>query len=126
VVVPDLRELDFGELEGLSHSEVRARYPELLSWAVAPSGVSFPGGESVVQLHRRAVAATREIAAAHAGTTAILVSHSVTLRAILAEALGLAIDNMFRLDIPHCSISVVDWYDETPYVRCVNGGIPAA
>jgi probable phosphoglycerate mutase len=124
VVVPDLRELDFGELEGLPHDDVRARYPELLSWPVAPSGVTFPGGESVADLNRRAVAAVREIASRHAGTTAVLVSHSVTLRTILADALGMAIDNMFRLDIPHCSISVVDWYDGQPFVRSVNGAVP--
>jgi broad specificity phosphatase PhoE len=125
VVVPDLRELDFGELEGLPHEDVQVRYPELLAWTAAPSGVTFPGGESVAELHRRAVAATRQIASRHGGETVVLVSHSVTLRAILADVLGMAIDNMFRLDIPHCSISVVDWYDGRPFVRSVNGGVPA-
>jgi broad specificity phosphatase PhoE len=121
VVVPDLREIDFGELEGLEWPEVRERFSSLMGWSEAPSGVSFPGGESVAALNRRAVAAGRAIVAAHPGETVVVVSHGVTLRAILADALGMPLDALFRIELSHCGLSVIDWFGERPLVRTVNG-----
>ena len=123
VPVADLRELDFGELDGLMLEEVEQRYPSFLPWTEAPAAVEFPGGESVAALTRRAVTAVRAIAAAHQGETAVVVSHGVTLRAVLADALGMELDSMFRLDVTHGGISVVEWYGDRPLVRSVNGGI---
>jgi broad specificity phosphatase PhoE len=123
IVVPDVRELDFGELEGLALAEVEERHPELLAWTAAPAAVAFPGGETVEALAARAVAATRAIAAAHAAETAVVVSHGVTLRAVLADALGMQLDCMFRLDLSHGAASVVEWFGERPVVRSVNVGL---
>src|SRR5439155_17861928 len=50
----DLREIDFGELEGLSPAEAVARYPVQANWMVAPGEAEFPGGESVAALQTRA------------------------------------------------------------------------
>jgi broad specificity phosphatase PhoE len=121
VVVPDLREIDFGELEGLTLSEVEGRFPTLLRWTEAPAGVVFPGGESVAALARRAVAAGRAIARAHAGETAVVIAHGVTLRAILADALDMPLDAIFRIELSHCRLSLVDWFGDRPLVRSVNG-----
>src|SRR5204863_2627902 len=63
VAVDDLRELDFGELEGLTPAEIAERYPDSLAWTAAPGGASFPGGESVRALQERAVRAVRRLAA---------------------------------------------------------------
>jgi len=120
VLVPDLREMDFGELEGLTPAELQGRYAEYLPWTEAPAAVSFPGGEGTAAVAARAVAAARGIAAAHAGETAVVVSHAVTLRTILADALGMPLDAMFRLDVSHCGISIVDWFGDRPLVRSVN------
>jgi broad specificity phosphatase PhoE len=120
VVVPDLRELDFGVLEGLTLTEVEELHPELLAWTAAPAAVALPGGETVEALAARAIAATRAIAAAHAAETAVVVSHGVTLRAVLADALGMQLDRMFRLDLTHGAFSVVDWFGDLPLVRSVN------
>jgi probable phosphoglycerate mutase len=120
IPVADLRELDFGELDGLTLEEVGQRYASFLPWTDAPAAVEFPGGESVVALARRALAAVRSIAADHRDGTAVVVSHGVTLRAVLADALGMELDRMFRLDVTHGGISVVEWYGDRPLVRSVN------
>jgi ribonuclease H / adenosylcobalamin/alpha-ribazole phosphatase len=116
----DLREIDFGELEGLTLAEAVERYPVESRWMLAPASAQFPGGESVAALRERAVAAARAIAAGHEGETAAVFSHAVVIRAILADALGMPPDAMFRLDQSYCGISVVDWFDGDPFVRVVN------
>jgi probable phosphoglycerate mutase len=119
-VEDDLREIDFGELEGLTLAEAVERYPDESRWTAAPAGALFPGGESVAALRERAVAAARSIAAHHEGETAAVFSHAVVIRAILADALAMAPDAMFRLDQSYGGISVVEWFDGNPFVRVVN------
>jgi broad specificity phosphatase PhoE len=122
VIVPDLREIDFGELEGLTPVELEERYPEYLPWTNDPAGVVFPGGESVAEVQRRAHAATREIIAAHPGETAVVVAHGVTLRIVLADALRMPLSALFRLELSHCGISIVDWFGDRALVHTVNAG----
>ena len=47
-------------------------------------------------------------------------SHAVVVRAILADALAMPPDAMFRLDQSYGGISVVEWFDGNPFVRVVN------
>lgn len=119
-VEDDLREIDFGELEGLTLAEAVERYPAESRWTVAPADILFPGGESVAALRARAIAAARSIAARHEGETAAVFTHAVVIRAILADALAMAPDTMFRLDQSYGGISVVEWFDGNPFVRVVN------
>jgi probable phosphoglycerate mutase len=115
-----LREIDFGELEGLSLAEAVARYPVQANWMIAPGAATFPGGESVAAAWGRATEAARAIAARHGGASVAVFSHAVVIRAILAEALGMPPDAMFRLDQSYGGISVVEWFDGNPFVRVVN------
>ena len=46
IVLDQLSELDFGELEGCTYEEVAASRPELYEqWMTAPMAVRLPGGE---------------------------------------------------------------------------------
>jgi broad specificity phosphatase PhoE len=120
-IVPGLRELDFGDLRGVPLKEIELRYPDFLGWTAAPSGVSFPGGESVRSLSGRAVEAARGIARAHPDGAAIVVCHGVVIRAVLADALAMPLDSIFRFHVPYCSVSVIDWFGDRPLVRSING-----
>jgi probable phosphoglycerate mutase len=120
IVVDDLRELDFGDLEGLTLAEIEERFPDVVAWMTAPAAVAFPGGESVAALQERTVRAVRGIAELHAGETVAVFAHAVVIRAVLAGALAMPLDAMFRLDPSHGGISVVEWHDRRPFVRTVN------
>jgi alpha-ribazole phosphatase/probable phosphoglycerate mutase len=120
IVVADLREIDFGELEGLTVDEAAERYPAEAQWMNAPAGASFPGGESVASLGERAVRAAREIAVRHEGETVAVFSHAVVIRAIVADALAMPLDAMFRLDQSYGGVTIIEWFDGQPFVRMVN------
>jgi broad specificity phosphatase PhoE len=115
VVVDDLREIDFGELEGLTVEEAAERYAVESLWADG-----FPGGESLAAVRARAVAAAHAIAGRHAGESVVAVSHAVVIRTILADALGMDPAALFRLDQSYGGISVVEWLDGDAFVRVVN------
>jgi hypothetical protein len=47
-------------------------------------------------------------------------------RVILADALGLADEDIFRLDQPLGAVSVVDWIEDMPIVRALNAAVESA
>ena len=116
-----LREIDFGELEGLTYDEVRAERPELYrAWMETPTRVRFPGGEAFTDLQRRVLAAAAEIRSRHDGEAVAIVAHGGVVRVVLADALGLADEAIFRLGQSHGGVSVVDWLEGAPVVRLVS------
>jgi alpha-ribazole phosphatase len=119
VVHEGLRELSFGEVEGLSYAEIERERPELFaSWMTDPTGTHFPGGESFADFRERVLSVATEIRTGHESSA--VVAHGGVTRVILAAALGLPDEAIFRLDQPYGAISIVDWVEETPIVRAVN------
>ena len=116
-----LCEIDFGELEGMAYEQIQAERPEVFrTWMETPASVRFPGGESFADLRARVLAAVRGIRERHAGEAAAVVAHGGVVRAVLADALDLAGDAVFRLDQAYGGLSVVDWVGDVPVVRVVN------
>ena len=85
----DLREVDVGSWSGLTRDDVEASDPEgIRRWL--DGGRGWLGGESYEEMAARVVAAVREIAATHPDETVLVVSHGGSVRAVHAQALGVA------------------------------------
>jgi 2,3-bisphosphoglycerate-dependent phosphoglycerate mutase/probable phosphoglycerate mutase len=89
---PRLRETSLGDWEGLTGPEVEAGWPGgLEAWRTDP-GWAPPGGESRVEVARRAAPVLDELAEELAGTdewqTAMVVAHGGTISALTASTLG--------------------------------------
>lgn len=120
-VLEELRELDFGELEGHTYEEIASSHPDLYArWMRAPTTVRFPGGEGYADLHARAVAVVSRLRATYAGQLVVAVTHAGVVRAVLAEALGMPHDRIFRLAVDTASVTRLKWLENTPIVRGVN------
>lgn len=86
-----LREIDVGAWQGLSQGDVAERYPDALA-ALARGEDIRRGehGESVAHVEERALAAVGDVLAGLAdGHTAVLVTHGVTARTLVAALVGL-------------------------------------
>ena len=122
VEVADLREIDLGEVEGLSFGQLPAELQaELLG---APLTVRFPGRETYGELRERVCRALAAIVARHAGATVAIVTHTGPIRAALAAWLGIEGEAIFRIDQRTASVNIVDWQEGVPIVRLVNGTRP--
>jgi probable phosphomutase (TIGR03848 family) len=88
-----------------------------------PSAAVFPGaeGEGLAQTQARAVAAVREWNA-KLGPEAVWLacSHGDVIKAILADALGLHLDQFQRIVVDPASVSVVTYTETRPFVVRVN------
>ena len=121
IVDHDLREIDFGELEGLTYEEAERTRPDIYrAWMEAPTEVTFPDGESYAVLRARSLAALEDVRARHADGVCAIVSHGGPIRAILAGCLQMADAAIFRLAQGYGAVSVVEWLEGVPIVRMVN------
>jgi probable phosphomutase (TIGR03848 family) len=88
-----------------------------------PSAAVFPGpeGEGLAQTQARAVAAVRGWNA-RLGPDAVWLacSHGDVIKAILADAFGLHLDQFQRIVVDPASISVVNYTETRPFVLRVN------
>jgi len=88
-----------------------------------PSAAVFPGadGEGLAQTQARAVSAVRAWNAT-LGPEAVWLacSHGDVIKAILADALGLHLDQFQRIVVDPASISVVTYTDTRPFVVRMN------
>jgi probable phosphoglycerate mutase len=97
---PDLQEWDYGDYEGLTGAEIRARRPD---WLLFRDGC--PGGESPADVIARVGRLRRRLAASEG--EALIFAHGHLLRVLTAEAMGLPIDTARLLMLGPASISVL-------------------
>lgn len=117
----DLRELDFGELEGRTYDEIAVDLPELYAaWMTTPTEVTFPGGEAYADLRTRSLAAVERLRSSQEGQTVVAVTHGGVVRAVVSESLGIPPERIFRISVEPATLTVVEWLDGEPLVRCVN------
>ena len=114
-VHPGLVDIDYGQWQGLTPEDVRARWPEALAaWYETPHLTHIPGGETLEALRQRSMTAVSELAARHCGQTIVLVGHTVVNRIILLGVLGLGNERFWRLRQDTCAINVFE-FDERDY-----------
>jgi probable phosphomutase (TIGR03848 family) len=88
-----------------------------------PSAVRFPGedGESLPGVQERAVAAIRDWNSRLGPKAAYLVcSHGDVIKSILADSLGMHLDMFQRIQVDPCSVSVIRYTPQRPFVIRMN------
>ena len=101
IVEEGLKEIDYGEWEGLRQDEVKERWPEAFEyWADDVASRGTPGGETAFQVAARAMRVVEGIRSRHERGNVLLVSHKATLRVITCALLGLDV-RLFRERIAH-------------------------
>jgi probable phosphomutase (TIGR03848 family) len=86
-----------------------------------PSAVRFPGGEGLAEMAGRAIAAVRDWDA-QLGDNVVWAActHGDIIKAVIADALGLHLDQYQRIVPDPCSVSVIRYTQTRPYVIRVN------
>jgi probable phosphomutase (TIGR03848 family) len=119
-----LAEVDYGDWTGGSLATL-AKEPLWRTVQTHPSAVTFPGGESMSGMAARSVAAVRRwdarVAAQHGDDAPwVAVSHGDVIKAVLADALGIHLDQFQRLVVDPASVSVVRYTPHRPFVLMSN------
>jgi len=116
-----LIECDYGDWTGKLLSEL-TQTPLWQTVQSEPSKVRFPGGEAMLELRQRVLAAVADRnASLDERDVWLLVGHADPIRIILAEALGAPFDDFQRICVDPASISVIHYPSlGKPLVLTVN------
>ncbi|MFJ9904233.1 histidine phosphatase family protein [Streptomyces sp. NPDC101152] len=94
----DLRECDFGVVEGRTLAEFAAENPEAVeAFRADPVAHPFPGAEDPKAAAERGAAALRRVAAAHEGERVLVVAHNTLLRLVLCRLLSIPLGDYRRV-----------------------------
>lgn len=117
VVVSELSEWDYGDFEGLTTAEIRARGPEWVDWTVWRGPI--PNGETVEQVGQRAERVLARVD--EAAGDVLIFGHGHQLRILAAVAIELGPRAGARLALDPARISVVGNERESRVLRIWNG-----
>lgn len=121
VADPDLRELHYGEWEGVKGGEVARKWrTQYRLMRREDPAWRPPGGETVAEVRERTRAAFDRIAANHEGKKVLVVSHGTALNCLISTLLGMSESHVFRLEIANCGLTEVEVRKGVPYVLRVN------
>lgn len=118
---PRLREIAFGEWEGLTTDEIEQVSPGwMVAWQNDPREAPPPGAENLDQVTRRVGAAMADIVARHQDETVLIVAHGGVLRVLLCMVLDLPPDAFWRFRFELASLSQVNVCESGSTLNTLN------
>jgi alpha-ribazole phosphatase len=119
--LPKLREVMFGQWEGLKFGEINERWPgEFEKLWLHPDEAKVPGGESFFEVRERSFEAFLEIVAAHGGETVVVVSHGGTIGAILCAVLDISLKHVWSIKQENTAVNIIEYNHGKPTIALLN------
>ena len=107
VVDESVSEVDYGSWSGKTLSSLRRK----AQWEIVqdfPSQMTFPEGESLLEMQGRALSGFYRLNAVKGKGPRLLVSHGDVIKSIVAHCLGMHLDQFQRLVIEPASLTIID------------------
>lgn len=118
----ELREIDFGKLEGLNFEEISQLFPEFTAkWKVQRStDIEFPGGESLSQLHNRVRNFVGRLKKHKAEETVLVVAHAGVLRSLICQLMRIGRHYIYHIRLDLGSLSILETYPTGAILTLLN------
>ena len=121
VELADLREIGFGDWDGLTNEELFVGYEEHYQRWRGSYDVAPPNGESLQDFDVRVNQSLDFILDNFAGKTVVVVAHVMPIRGLLRIANDASVAGFWRVDLGPASISIARfWGREAAEIVCVN------
>jgi len=117
----DLIEIQLGGWQGLHIDEIKQRWPEL--WRQSrtdPSEIIMPDGESFNEVTQRAIRALGTIIEANRGKQALIVTHDIVIKVLVAHVLGVSNSIYRKFEINNASLTKIRVIDDSPSLITLN------
>ena len=117
----EFREIDLGVWEGYTLGEIEEKFPDdLLKRSEDIMDFRVENGESFSDVNKRVIPKIMDIIEDNVGKRILVVAHGGVNRIIIADALGLNINNIPRLEQNYACLNIIDYYKTGPVVRLIN------
>lgn len=122
---PDLRECDFGVMEGRTLAQFAQTDPDAAAaFRADPVAHPFPGAEDPAAAAGRGAAALRRIAAAHDGERVLVVAHNTLLRLVLCRLLSIPLGEYRRVFPQLRNAAVTELRADAGHVGLISLNVP--
>jgi alpha-ribazole phosphatase/probable phosphoglycerate mutase len=119
---PDLKEIFFGDWDGMPLEEIERAYPGELDKRYADiAGYRPPNGENMADVSKRVLGCLKEILIEEEGKNILIVAHGGVNRLIICDALGLSVKSLFNIQQDYGCLNIIDYYPVNRVVRLLNG-----
>jgi len=109
IACTELREVNFGRLEGLTFSEICQLYPEVArSWAERNPQFKYPGGESFIGFNKRVSKFLNKLEGHDIEETILIVAHAGVLRTLVCQLLDIDMQRRWQIRIDLASLSMLE------------------
>ena len=123
--ISELREINLGVWEGLTLEEIEESFPEdLLKRSEDIKDFRIINGESFSDVKKRVIPKLKDIIEGNVSKRILVIAHGGVNRIIIADALGLDINNIPRLEQNYACLNIIDYYKSGPVVRLINETLP--
>lgn len=121
VVDENLREVDFGQWEGMTYAEVEERYPHDLSeWKRSAEATPTGSPETFSAVLDRMGTVAGQLASRYAGGSVVAVTHVTPIKALVAHALGAPALALFAMELSPAAFSRIAYTGTEASVRLFN------
>ncbi|MFC2051846.1 histidine phosphatase family protein [Chloroflexota bacterium] len=119
---PELREVNYGEAEGLTFDEIKRLYPDVAELITNFSfQLKFPGGESFEGFVERTSKFLDRLNKHTVEQAILIVSHSGALRVLVCRLLGIDPGHWRQIHLDNASLSIVETYLQGTIISLLNG-----
>lgn len=116
-----LREIFFGDWEGLTYLEIKEKWStEIETFFNTPNKISTPNGESFGDVLYRSKRAFEDILGQHKDENIAIVAHGGTIRTLLCDIIGLDLNNMWRLKQDNTAVNLINCRGDYKVLEYLN------
>jgi len=114
-VSQDLRELNFGIFEGLTHQEITKKYSKIYNnWIEKPFTATIPEGEPLKNFQKRVLKILKLIISANRGHTVAVITHGGPIKIFLNDILKKNPNEFWMMKQESAAFNIIDYLEGTP------------
>lgn len=123
VVDARLRELNFGDWEGMTWDQVQQQYPDVLQhWSENWVERSPPGGESLSDLAERTASWLNDITSNSIDKSILVTAHAGSIKTLICQSLHLPLHHAMSFAVDHARVVKINLVaaDQAGSLQCLN------
>lgn len=107
----NLREINFGDWEGMTFEEINAKYPNQVNdWVGTLNKFGFPNGSNVKDFHN-GIKLFKKTLVDSSGSSIMIFAHGGVILALICSILGIDKDKMLAFKVDRGSITTLDLFE---------------
>ncbi|MBI2852062.1 MAG: histidine phosphatase family protein [Chloroflexi bacterium] len=111
MLCPELREMDYGEAEGLTFDQIKERHPDVADSIRSFSlQLTFPGGECFDRFCERTCTFLDRLEAHDPERSVLVVAHGGPIRTLICRLLDMDLKHWRQLRIDNASLTIINTY----------------